>query len=1481
MKRRSSSKELNKPGSSHPSSDDFLVVGISASAGGIEALKELSADIPAEPNMAFVVILHLSQRHKSNPAEIIQRETEMTVEQATEILRKVVHPALVSDLRAALFAARQEDKTVEAKNIRVKFDGDETTVNLAVRPVKMPDDAALVISEQAQELPNSEAPPQAIVVGDQAMETVIRRMEDELRRTKDQLRTTTEQYETSVEKLKVSNEELQAMNEELRSATEELETGKEDLQSVNEELTTVNRELKEKIEEISHANSDLQNLMRATDIATIFLDRDLKIKRYTPRATEIFNLIPADIGRPLAHITHSLAPDDFHKDAEKALNNLQMSEREVFSKENRIFLARFSPYRTIEDKIDGVVLSFVDITEQKQNELAIAGDLKSTQLLQDLSIKLFSEKNSQVIYNEILTAVIRLMQADAGTVQIFDEKTQELILLATEGFDQKMTDRFFRVNAHSSTSCGVALASGERTFLDFDDPEIKDPDGSMRMHIEAGYLSAQSTPLIARSGKPIGMLSTHWSRHHRPTARELSFLDLLARQAADLIDLRQSKKAIRDSETKYHTLFDSIDEGFALIEMIFDRDGKPFDFRFLETNRAFARHSGIEKAEGKTATEIDPQIEHSWIEAMGEVALSGEPARIENYNEFTNRWYSMHISRAGGENSKLLAIVFNDITRRKNYEQQLRRAAELNEFRVRLNDALRPLNDPFEIQAVAARAIGEQIKVSRVVSGSIDNGEITVYGAYVSDAEPVPDKFEFMELGAALDDERRRGRTIFIEDVETEERLSETGRDTLRSKNIAAFVETVHVRGDQPAAVFSLHSETPRRWTLDEIMLTEETAKLVWAAVEHGVIEERLRESEKRLRVATEAAEMFTWEADYQSGKMSWSENAARLIGCSEEDLPEEVLDGTFFVIEEDRERVRQEFQESVNAGKNRYISEFRSNMGQMKFWQTHSSIIYDAKGQLQRVVGITQNITAQKRSERALRESEERFRKIFEHAATGIAITNLSGQFQHCNPAYCKLTGYTVEELKEIEFYKLIHEDDREGNLAEIERLKREELPSFEIENRYVTKDGQPVWVHKFVSLLHDQAGAPAHLVALVTDVTERRRAEEALRESERRLQLILESVRDYAIFTFGTDGRITRWNTGAEKIFGYAEKEVIGQPVDIIFTPEDRKRKIPAEETKTALENGRAEDERWHIRKDGSRFFASGILTVLDEDNMQGFVKIVADLTEQRDLTEELRRSREELEIRVKERTRELAEANKNLEIENRERQKAEKERISLLKKLVTSQEDERRRIARDLHDHLGQLMTALRLQLESLKVICGDNDLLGEKVEETKKIAEQADTAVGFIAWELRPTALDDLGLREALVNYVRQWSDHTGITAEIHVGSFEKRLSKEAEINLYRIAQEALNNVSKHSQAEHVSVLLEQRDQHAVLIIEDTGIGFDAVNQSERAGMGLIGMRERTLIIGGAMEIESAPDAGTTIFVRVPFRLSENDAGKELN
>jgi PAS domain S-box-containing protein len=402
---------------------------------------------------------------------------------------------------------------------------------------------------------------------------------------------------------------------------------------------------------------------------------------------------------------------------------------------------------------------------------------------------------------------------------------------------------------------------------------------------------------------------------------------------------------------------------------------------------------------------------------------------------------------------------------------------------------------------------------------------------------------------------------------------------------------------------------------------------------------------------------------------------------------------------------------------------------------------------------------------------------------------------------------------------------------------------------------------------------GAVRGYYGLTNDLTDLKRSQELLRSSEERLGLLMETFTDYAIISLDRDGRVDSWNTGAEHIFGYSRDEMLGRTCDRLFTPEDVADGVPLKEMRGARQRGRASDERWHVRKDGSRFFASGVMVPLYVGKaLSGYAKIASDLTEKHRQAEELQKAHDQLESRVAVRTRELASTNAALLAEIEQRAAAEKQRIELLRRLVTSQEVERRRIARDLHDQLGQRLTALRLKIASLKEVS-----LGSRfaplVERLQEIGEQLDTEVSFLAWELRPSALDDLGLIDAVGAYVDEWSRHYETPAEFHAsGVTNDQFDREAETHLYRITQEALNNISKYAAATEVSVLMEKMGDNIVVIIEDNGRGFDPSAETARTeaghGLGLTGMRERAALIGGDLEIESAAGKGTTIYIRVP-------------
>jgi signal transduction histidine kinase len=244
------------------------------------------------------------------------------------------------------------------------------------------------------------------------------------------------------------------------------------------------------------------------------------------------------------------------------------------------------------------------------------------------------------------------------------------------------------------------------------------------------------------------------------------------------------------------------------------------------------------------------------------------------------------------------------------------------------------------------------------------------------------------------------------------------------------------------------------------------------------------------------------------------------------------------------------------------------------------------------------------------------------------------------------------------------------------------------------------------------------------------------------------------------------------------------------------------------------------------------------------------------------------------VQERTRALAAANATLRAEIGERARAEHARHLLLRQLVTVQEEERGRIARELHDQMGQDLTALMLGLKTLRDAAPDDSPVHMRLEQVHALAIKIGREVRTLALHLRPPALDELGLAATLANEVEQWSARALVAVDFQpIGLEEQRLPAAIETTLYRVAQEALTNVVKHAQATRVSLIIERRTDAVHMIVEDNGAGFDAdaVRHTAHAEhrLGLVGMAERVAHIGGTLTIESTPGRGTEVFVRIPL------------
>ncbi len=330
-------------------------------------------------------VVHLSTLEKMAPPSVLVDEEHRIVNLSpragafiappegplSQELPDIVRPELRAELRSALHRAFAAGHSTISLPLNVAFNGSFHRISLHVAPSIEPGSAplALVVFMDAGPIDGVMDLDEDGDVAFSANE--IRRLREELRSAQERLSSSRREHESSVQELRIANEELQSVNEEYRSTAEELETSKEELQSINEELQTVNSELKGKLDNIANAHSDLQNLINATEIGTLFLDAELRIKMLTPAVERLFSVTDPDVGRPITDFTHKLAYDGVETDARAVLRSLSPLESEVQAKDGRWLMMRLRPYRTVEDRIEGIVLSFVDITGRRNAEEAL------------------------------------------------------------------------------------------------------------------------------------------------------------------------------------------------------------------------------------------------------------------------------------------------------------------------------------------------------------------------------------------------------------------------------------------------------------------------------------------------------------------------------------------------------------------------------------------------------------------------------------------------------------------------------------------------------------------------------------------------------------------------------------------------------------------------------------------------------------------------------------------------------------------------------------------------------------------------------------------------------------------------------------------------------------------------------------------------------------------------------------------------------
>jgi PAS domain S-box-containing protein len=512
---------------------------------------------------------------------------------------------------------------------------------------------------------------------------------------------------------------------------------------------------------------------------------------------------------------------------------------------------------------------------------------------------------------------------------------------------------------------------------------------------------------------------------------------------------------------------------------------------------------------------------------------------------------------------------------------------------------------------------------------------------------------------------------------------------------------------------------------------------------------------------------------------------------------------------------------------------------------EDHAIVELDARGRVsnwsaeaERITGrpardvVGRRLSVLHPAEDAVGESEERFR-LFVQSVQDYAIFLLDpqGHISSWNGGAERIKGWSADEIIGQHFSVLYLLEDVAAGKPARELEIAVEQGRLEDEGWRVRKDGTRFWANVVITALFDEQRRLRGFGKVTRDMTERRNAVEALRESEERFRLVVQSVQDYGIFMLDQGGHISSWNTGAERIKGWSAAEAIGRHFSMFYPPEDVAAGKPARELKIAVEQGRLEDEGWRVRKDGTRFWANVVITALfdEQRRLRGFGKVTRDMTERRNTEQALR------------------------------------ERRRLVGHLVDAQEVERRRIAWDVHDESIQSMVAVGMRLQ----------LIASRLPEPHAAAltgldESVQAAIGRLRGlvsRLRPPELDRHGLVDAVSTYVDEVAGRWGLAHSLR-DELTAEPSPAAAITVYRICQEALSNVHKHARATRIDLRLSTVDNGTLVRISDDGVGT-AGDEAGVGHFGLVEMHERAEAAHGWLSVTSAPGRGTAIEFWLPM------------
>ena len=920
----------------------------------------------------------------------------------------------------------------------------------------------------------------------------------------------------------------------------------------------------------------------------------------------------------------------------------------------------------------------------------------------------------------------------------------------------------------------------------------------------------------------------------------------------------------------------SIDEGVATLEVLIDENGRAVDYRFLAVNCAYRFMSGLgSEVIGKRISEVMPDVDPFVIQQTGNVALSGEPVRFTYFSRPLDRWYEVYLSPFGHPGSRTVVAVSRDMTERKHRER-------LQGFLLTLSDALRPLADPQEIQVLAADLLGVHLQVNQANYGEVWGELVHISHSYANGLPPMVGSFRAEDFGKRLMDGHRAGRLQVCANTTTDPLFDEQERKALAAVHVGAYVAVPLVKQGVWVGVLSVLNIQPRDWAPTEVEAVQEVAERTWAAIERARAERALRRSEEKYRSLFESIDegVATIEVffdgqdraiDYKileinSAHEAMSGMGREIVGkrISElvPDIPKSLIERVGHV---------------ALTGQSIRFEEFVSDLG--RWFDIY--LVRDGGSDSRRVISVSSNITERKRRERHADFLDKLSQaSVFLHSPEELVHATGEALSAYLDVSSCHVIGVELdpgEEPAEARFTALATWE-REGFFVPSgayragDYLSEEFLRAARAGEPVVVRDTdtdprtdrdayRAVGLRAFIAvpILKDSAwpGLISVLtsgprdwrrdeIALVVEVAHRlflqfervcdalalREFEVRLRESDAKLRLAVKSSK-VGLWDWNVPDHLIYFSAEWKDQLGYGADELTDrfEEWESRVHPDDKTRVLGHLDKHFRSAESSYEDEFRLRHKDGSYRWIYTRAEVMR--NAAGTPQRMAgchvDITERKRVEEALRDS--------------AARASK------------------LQRRLMEVEESERRMIHRELHDRLGQDLATVKLNIELAGSVPPAD--VGKRLKAALELVQSAIETSRNLMGELRPPGLDDHGLGVALKIFAGTLEDRLQVAVSARDVDLELRLPHQIEAALFRIAQEAINNVAKYANARTVEISLVQKPEQIQLMIADDGCGFEVTQLLEAGGYGLQIMRERAEAVDVKLKVHSSPGRGTRI------------------